>query len=164
MEELRTQLIDGFPLHTHLGLKLDEPDGAVALLLPDDGPTRNHLGTQAAASLFALADAASGIALIVGLRHHLSEFAGVVSQATMTFLHPAAGPITAVARSAVAPERIAQELLGGGRISTDVESTLTDVANETVCQVTATWHLRPPSDRVPALWRRHPASGAAGRP
>lgn len=164
IEELRTQLIDQFPFHAHLGLKLDESGRPVTLLLPDDGTTRNHVGTHSGASLFAVADAASAAALIVGLRPHLTEFAGVVSRATMSFLHPSVGSIKAVARTAVAPVWIAQELLGGGRVRTDVESTLTDEAGKTVCQVVVTWHLRPPSDEMPALWRRDPASGTAPRP
>lgn len=165
LEELRSQLIVGFPLHAHLGLELDGSDGSdgtVGLRLPDDGPTRNHLGTQAAASLFALGDAASGIALIVGLRPHLFEFAGVVSQATMQFLYPSSGPITAIARSRLPPDHIAKELLAGRRVTTEVESTLTDAAGETVCQVTVTWHLRPPSSHMPAIWRRGGASETAG--
>lgn len=155
-EELQEQLLDEFPLHHHLRLQLVDHAGSVAVRLPDQKTTQNHLGTQAAAALFAVADAASGVALIEALRPYVSEFAGVVSGSRTEFLRPAFGSVVAVARSHLGAKALAEELCAGRKATTDVIATVTDQHGDVVCRVTVTWHLRPPSERVPSLWRRDP--------
>lgn len=150
---LRRQLFDRFPIHVHLGLELERIDGALIVVLPDQQATRNGFGTQAAASLFAVADAASGVALVTEMAQRVDELSAVVSSAKMRFVRPAAGRAMARGSVEIPAADLVERLANEGRARTPVVVDVIDDDGTLVAAGTVHWHLRPVED-APSLWRR----------
>jgi uncharacterized protein (TIGR00369 family) len=87
------------PLNRHLGIEIAELGARhVVATLPEAPHLLNHVGKQHAAALFAVAEAASGAAVVGALADIVTTVTPLARSAQITYLKPARGPITASAR------------------------------------------------------------------
>lgn len=141
LAQLRRLLIDGTPLHRHLGLEILVRDGEVVTRLPDRPETKNHLGTQGAPALFAVGDCACATAVIAALGPERAGTArAVVGEARSRFRRPAPGAVLATASIADVPAVVAA-FDRDGRVAFDVSAELRTEAGDEVGTMTLTWHL-----------------------
>jgi acyl-coenzyme A thioesterase PaaI-like protein len=135
-------LASAVPMVGHLGLEYVEVGpGTGTVRLPDDERQRNHVGSQHAAGLFAVAETASGAAFVGAFAERLGDITPLASSAEISYRRIARGPIEASAVLAEPVEKLAA-LDADGKVEFPVEVELTDSAGEVVATATIHWHVR----------------------
>jgi acyl-coenzyme A thioesterase PaaI-like protein len=141
-EALAVGLAAAVPMVGHLGLEyLEVGPGSGRVRLPDDEAMRNHVGSQHAAGLFAVAETASGAAFVGAFAERLGEITPLARSAEISYVRIAEGPIEAAAVLADPDEKTAA-LDRDGRVEFPVEVELTDGDGEVVATATVHWHVR----------------------
>lgn len=142
-EQLRTMLGSVVPFANHVGVQITEVSpGAAAAVLPEAPHLLNHVGTQHAAALYAVAEAASGAAVAGLIADVLMSVTPVAKAASIRYLKPARGPITASATIDGDSAEARARLDSTGKSEFAVKVTLTDAANVTVAEVDVNWYVR----------------------
>lgn len=136
-------LQQAIPFNTHLGLEVVEVgDGVGVVRLPDDERLSNHVGSQHAGGLFAVAEAASGGAFVGAFAEHMAGITPLAKSAEISYLKLARGPITASATLAADKHELLARLESEGRIEFPVTVELSDEQGTRVAEVTVHWHVR----------------------
>lgn len=131
------------PLNGHLGIDVMEMEpGHGVATLPDRPELKNHVGSQHAAGLFAVAEAASGAAVVGLFAERLAELTPLARSAQISYLKIAKGVITATATLDVESPNIEASLAADGKVAFPVSVALTNDQSETVATVTVEWHVR----------------------
>lgn len=133
------EIVASLPFNQHVGLA-PRPDGT--LQLPDDPRLLNHVGTRHAGALFALGEAASGVALFDTLGDRLAGMMPVVRTARIDFLKPARGVL--VGRGSLDAEVALARFAADGKADLDVLVDVIDEAGVVVAKLVVTWALRRP--------------------
>ena len=142
-EQLKQMLSQVVPFNRHLDLEiLDVGAGTGSVKLPEGAHLLNHVGSQHAAALFAVAEAASGAAMAGAFADLMAQATPLARSAQISYLKPARGPITATARLAEPLEGIRSRLDADGRAEFPVDVALEDAAGLRVAEVTVNWHVR----------------------
>jgi uncharacterized protein (TIGR00369 family) len=129
------------PFNRHLGLELAEHEGQPAVCLTPDERHTNHLGTVHAGALFALAEAASGHALLRQLPLAADQVVAVLRSAEVKYRKPAASRLVAVAAiDENAAAAVAEKFAAKGRVLIDVNVRLLE-ADEEVLAGTFSWFI-----------------------
>jgi acyl-coenzyme A thioesterase PaaI-like protein len=136
-------LSQAIPFNVHLGLQTTSvgPDSG-AVLLPDDGKLRNHVGSQHAGALFAAAEAASGAAFVGAFLDIMGEITPLAESAQISYKKLAKGEITATARFGEDADALKAKLREEGRIRFPVQVQMTDTAGNVVAEMTVDWYVR----------------------
>jgi thioesterase domain-containing protein len=133
------------PFARHAGIAVvDIAPGAATAALAERVEVTNHVGTVHAGALFALADAASGAAVLGALGDRLFATRMVVREASIRYVAPARGAVTARAEAAGVDALLAA-LDTDGRADVPVTVVL-EADGRTVAEVAVTWNLRALSD------------------
>src|ERR1700674_1102838 len=99
LDQLKVMMAGVVPLNRHLGIEIvDLQAGVASARLPEAPHLLNHVGTQHAAALFAVAEAASGAAVAGALADVITTVTPLARSAQIAYLQPARGAITASAR------------------------------------------------------------------
>ncbi len=142
-EQLKQMLSQVVPFNRHLGLEvLEVGAGSASVRLPEGPHLLNHVGTQHAAALFAVAEAASGGAMLGGFPDLLGRATPLAKSAQITYLKPARGPITAKASVSEPLNAVRSRLDSEGRAEFPVAVSLEDQSAVVVAEVTVNWHVR----------------------
>jgi uncharacterized protein (TIGR00369 family) len=142
-DQLKGMLSQVVPFNRHLGLEvLEVGDGSAAVRLPEGPHLMNHVGTQHAAALFSVAEAASGGAMLGAFSDLIGQVTPLARSASINYLKPARGPITARAVVSEPVAEVRTRLDGEGRAEFPVDVTLTDGSDVVVAEVTVSWHIR----------------------
>jgi acyl-coenzyme A thioesterase PaaI-like protein len=136
--------VENIPFNALLGVRVrDFSPGVSTAVLPASRQLENHRGGVHAVAEFAVADAASGAALLTRFHDLLSDTVTPVARgARIRYLAPARGEVTAravVAREVAGAARV--ELASTGRADVDVPATLTDEDGSAVAEVVVEWSL-----------------------
>jgi acyl-coenzyme A thioesterase PaaI-like protein len=132
---------DAVPFARHAGIAVvDLAPGAATATLAEQVEVTNHVGTVHAGALFAVADSASGAAVLGALGDRLFSTRMVVREATIRFVAPARGQVTARAEAAGAVDAVAA-LDTDGRADVPV-TVILEADGRTVAEVSVTWNLR----------------------
>jgi acyl-coenzyme A thioesterase PaaI-like protein len=136
--------VDNIPFNALLGVRVrDFSPGASTAVLPANRQLENHLGGVHAVAEFAVAEAASGAALLTRFHDLLSDTVTPVARgARIRYLAPARGEVTAravVVREVADAVRV--ELVSTGRADLDVPAALTDEDGRAVAEVVFEWSL-----------------------
>jgi uncharacterized protein (TIGR00369 family) len=131
------------PFASLLGIEYAEvgPGRAVARLA-DDPAKHNHIGTLHAGALFALAESASGLAVIAAIADRLAGVTPLAARAEITYRKVARGDVTATATVEGDLAEILATLDAAGKVLFAVGVDLTDPAGEVCATVRVDWHLR----------------------
>jgi len=131
------------PFNSTIGLEvLEVGDGSGVVRLPDDPRLRNHVQSQHAAGLFAVAEAASGAAVVGALLSAglMGAVTPLAKGAEIAYQKLARGVIDA---HATLPDKAAlATLVDTGRAECTVDVALRDAAGVQVATVKVRWHLR----------------------
>jgi uncharacterized protein (TIGR00369 family) len=131
------------PFASFLGMEYAEVGpGHAVLRLRDDPAKHNHIGTLHAGALFALAESASGVAVIAAFAERLAGVTPLAARAEITYRKVARGDVTATARIEGALDEILATLDGEGVVRFPVVVDLTDPDGQVCAVVTVDWHLR----------------------
>jgi acyl-coenzyme A thioesterase PaaI-like protein len=140
---MKQALQSGVPMNAHLGIEIVEMEpGRGVARLPDRPELKNHVGSQHAAALFAVAEAASGAGVVAAFASRMAEVTPLAQAAEIRYARIARGPITATSSVAVALADVSAELDANGRVAFDVDVDLTNEEGESVATMTVKWHLR----------------------
>jgi uncharacterized protein (TIGR00369 family) len=131
------------PFASYLGIEYDEVGpGHAVLRLADDPAKHNHIGTLHAGAMFALAESASGVAVMAAIADRLADVTPLAARAEITYRKVARGDVTATARIEGALDEILGALDREGRVRFPVVVDLADGQGEVCAVVTVDWHLR----------------------
>jgi uncharacterized protein (TIGR00369 family) len=143
LDQLKTMLAGVVPFNRHLGIEITELEaGRAVATLPEAPHLLNHVGTQHAAALFAVAEAASGAAVAGALADVITTVTPLARSAQITYLKPARGPITATARLDYDAAEMRTKLDADGKADFAVAVDLTDGQGVKVAQVGVAWYVR----------------------
>jgi uncharacterized protein (TIGR00369 family) len=142
LDQLKTMLAGVIPFNRHLGIEITELEmGRAVATLPEAPQLLNHVGTQHAAALFAVAEAASGAAA-GALADVITTVTPLARSAQITYLKPARGPITATARVDYDAAEMRAKLDADGKADFAAAVDLTDGQGVKVAQVGVAWYVR----------------------
>jgi uncharacterized protein (TIGR00369 family) len=131
------------PFAGFLGIEYDTVSpGEVVLRLADDPAKHNHIGTLHAGALFALAESASGLAVIAAIADRLAGVTPLAARAEITYAKVARGDVTATARIGGSVAEILGTLDAEGRVRFPVDVELRDESGDVAATVVVDWHLR----------------------
>jgi uncharacterized protein (TIGR00369 family) len=131
------------PFAGFLGIEYDSVGpGEAVLRLRDDPAKHNHIGTLHAGALFALAESASGIAVIGAVAERLAGVTPLAAKAEITYEKVARGDVTASARIEGGVDAVLETLDEVGKVRFPVVVDITDESGEKCASVTVDWHLR----------------------
>jgi acyl-coenzyme A thioesterase PaaI-like protein len=143
LEQLKEMLSTVVPFNRHIGLEvLEVGAGSASVRLPEAPHLLNHVGTQHASALFSVAEAASGGAVGGALADIITSVTPLARSAQITYLKPARGPITAIARLDEELESLRVELEAQGRADFAVTVDLEDAQGLKVAEMTVAWYVR----------------------
>jgi uncharacterized protein (TIGR00369 family) len=131
------------PFAGFLGITYDEVGpGRAVLRLADDPAKHNHIGTLHAGALFALAESASGIAVIAAVADRLAGVTPLAARAEITYRKVCRGDATATATIDGDVAGILAALDTEGRVRFPVLVDVSDESGEICAAVRVEWHLR----------------------
>ncbi len=143
IDQLKTMMASVVPFNGHLGIELvDMKAGAGIATLPQAPHLLNHVGTQHAAALFAVAEAASGAAVVGALADIITTVTPLARSASIKYLKPARGPITATSRIDGDVTAMRAKLDPDGKADFAVAVDLTDADGLKVAEVSVAWYVR----------------------
>lgn len=144
-DSIRDQLIRSVPFAGHLSITLTDlgPGHAVAIL-PEAPELLNHVGTQHAAALFAVAETASGGAVAGLFGPEILSLRPVTTEGSVRYARPAKGPITATAETDGTADDLRAALERDGRARFTVAVRLADAQEREVASATFEWHVSRP--------------------
>jgi uncharacterized protein (TIGR00369 family) len=142
---IKQQMGSTVPLAKHLGIVLDDvAAGSATATLPDAKHNTNHIGSQHAGALFALADTASGAAVAGTFGQKILQLRVLVSEASVKFVKVARGAIVAKATIVGDAKALAKSVDDIGKVELPVDVELLNADNIAVASMTFTWHVSKP--------------------
>jgi uncharacterized protein (TIGR00369 family) len=143
LEQIKTMMAGVVPFNRHLGIEITELEaGRAVATLPEAPHLLNHVGTQHAAALFAVAEAASGGAVVGTLADVITTVTPLARSASIRYLKPARGPITATARLDGNAGELLARLDADGKADFAVEVALEDAQGVRVAEISVAWYVR----------------------
>jgi acyl-coenzyme A thioesterase PaaI-like protein len=141
-ELIRQQLSKTVPFARHAGVEIDkiEKDGAIAHL-PFRPEGLNRVGTQHAAALFALGEAASGAAMAGAFAPILLEIKPVAAQASIKFMGVAKGSVRAEAIVTGDADDLVRSVRTEGRAKFPITVALIAEDHTKVGEMIVDWHV-----------------------
>jgi uncharacterized protein (TIGR00369 family) len=131
------------PFISHLGIEVTEmSEGEATALLPDRPELKNHVGSQHAGALFAVAETASGAAFVGAFALRMGDLTPLARSAQIAYVKVARGPIEARAKLGMPAAEALAKLDADGRIDFSVEVEMTDGEGDPVATATVDWNVR----------------------
>jgi uncharacterized protein (TIGR00369 family) len=141
-ETIREQFTQNVPFARHAGIEIDRVSrGRASAHLPFRPEGLNHIGTQHAAALFALGETASGAAMAGTFAPILVELRPVATEATIRYLGPAKGRISAEARVQGEPDALLRAVRCDGKVRFPVVVSLKNEDGTEIGEMQVDWHV-----------------------
>lgn len=142
-ETIAAALRDAVPFNGHIGIEfLQAGDGVGVARLPEARNLTNHVGSQHAAALFGVGEAASGAVVVATFAERFASVTPLARSASIRYTKIARGPITATARLAAPAAEVLAALDRDGRADFPVEIALADESGVAVAEMTVEWSFR----------------------
>ena len=142
-DAVRAGLEQAIPFNRHLGLEMVAvTDGSGSVRLPDDPNLLNHVGSQHAGALFAVAEAASGAAFVGAFVERMGTITPLVKSASIDYRRLAKGPILATGTLSDDKAALLERLDAHGSVEFSIQVSLRDADDRDVAAMTADWHVR----------------------
>jgi len=143
-EIIRKQLADSVPFAKHCSVELQSiGDARAEARLPERPELMNHIGSQHAAAMFALAETASGGAMAGAFAPILLTVRPVAAEARIQYLKVAKGPLTALATIEEDGATLRARMETDGKVRFPVRVDIRDQAGESVAAMTVEWYVSP---------------------
>jgi uncharacterized protein (TIGR00369 family) len=131
------------PFIGHLHLEITSiSEGEAVVRLPDRAELHNHVGSQHAGALFAVAETASGAAFVGAFAARIREVTPLARDAEIAYEKIAKGPIEASAKLGIEAGEALARLDADGQVEFPCEIELTDSSGARVATATVSWHVR----------------------
>ena len=131
------------PFISYLGIEVTAmSEGEATALLPERPELNNHVGSQHAGALFAVAETASGAAFVGAFALRMGDLTPLARSAQIAYVKVARGPIEAKAKLGMPAAEALAKLDADGRIDFSVEVEMTDGEGDTVATATVDWNVR----------------------
>lgn len=141
-DAIKAQLSAAVPFAAHVGIVLQDIGAGTATASLEQTPaTSNHIATMHAGALFTLAEAASGAAMAGMFFERLAALRPVAASATIDYVKPAKGTITAQAAVERGREALFGALDAEGKVRFPVKVTMQDAEGREVARMSVDWHL-----------------------
>lgn len=135
-------LRDAVPFASHVGIELLSMDeGEATARLQELPHVLNHVATHHAGALFTLAETASGAAMAGAFAPVLTSVRPVTANASISYLRPAHGMITATARVDAPAETLLATLHEKGKVQFRVDVTLRNDAGKNIATMNVDWNV-----------------------
>ena len=142
-EQIKAQAIATVPFARHVGITISHVErGRAEARLEARPELSNHLGTVHAAALFALGEAASGAAMAGALAPVILSVRPVATEASIRYLKPAKGPISAHGQVLKDSEELVAELTSQGKVRFPLQVKMIDTQAVEVCTMQVEWQAR----------------------
>lgn len=142
-EQIKKHAIESVPFARHAGVVVtDAGRGSSQAQLAQRPEVMNHVGTLHAAALYALGEAASGVAMAGAIAPIVMAVKPVAAEASIRYLKPARGTITAQGRVDGDPDALVDEIRSQGKARFDVAVTLSDEDKVVVAEMKVQWHAK----------------------
>ena len=139
---IRNQLGQNVPFARHAGVEIDSVGkGRASAHLPFRPEGLNHIGTQHAAALFALAEAASGAAMAGAFAPMLLEIRPVAAQASIRYFTLAKGRVTAQATVEAEADTLLEAVRTEGKVRFPIVVTLKGEDGVEVGEMMVDWYV-----------------------
>jgi uncharacterized protein (TIGR00369 family) len=139
---IRKNMASIVPFNTLVGIEIVSlGDGVAEAVLPFRSEVTNHIETIHASALFALAEATSGAAMSGVFAPVITAVRPVATQATIEFLKTARTKTTARAHVMGEPAALRANLESAGKVTFDVQVTVSDDGGTEVARVKVGWHV-----------------------
>jgi acyl-coenzyme A thioesterase PaaI-like protein len=131
------------PANKHLGVSYQHvgPEQVICGLA-DDERLRNHVGSQHAAAIFAVGEAAAGGAFVAAFGQRMAAINFVAREATISYTKIARGPLEATARLELSADAILAEVEAKGKTRTAVAVAIANGDGEQVAEMKVTYSVR----------------------
>jgi len=116
------------------------PEGGLARI-PEATELTNHIASVHAGALFTVGETASGAAMLGAFADLIGQVRPVTRKSEIRYLRIARGEITARPWLGEPADVVRTRLEAHGRVDFDVEVALSNLAGETVAEMTVTWNL-----------------------
>jgi uncharacterized protein (TIGR00369 family) len=141
-DALKAQLATAVPFAAHVGIVLQTIGaGTATATLDQSHSTSNHIATFHAGALFTLAEAASGAAMAGMFLERLAALRPVAASATIDFLKPARGAVTAHASVDESRDALFAALDSEGKVRFAVSVRIEDAEGREVARMSVDWHV-----------------------
>ncbi|ASJ91481.1 YiiD C-terminal domain-containing protein [Porphyrobacter sp. CACIAM 03H1] len=141
-DALKAQLSVAVPFAAHVGVALQEIGaGTATATLDQSHSTSNHIATLHAGALFTLAEAASGAAMAGMFLERLAALRPVAASATIDYVKPARGAVTARASVDEGRDTLFAALDSEGKVRFAVTVRIEDAEGREVARMTVDWHV-----------------------
>ena len=142
-EAVAKVLEESTPVNRHLGITYRHVDGErVVCELPEDQRLLNHVGSQHAAAIFAVGEAAAGGAFVAAFGPMMAKINFVARGAEIGYTKIARGPLSATAELALTPQAVMEEVDREGKTRTAVEVSIADANGDRVAEMSVTYSVR----------------------
>ena len=139
---IRSQIARSVPFARHAGVEIDTiGNGRASAHLPFRPEGLNHIGTQHAAALFALGEAASGAAMAGAFAPILLEVRPVAAEASIRYFGLAKGAVTADARVEAEPDALLAAMKIDGKVRFPIVVSLKGEDGIEIGEMTVDWHV-----------------------
>jgi len=140
---MKTFFEENVPYAKHSGIELLEiAEGRGLAQLPDWKETQNHMGSQHAGALFTLAEAASGAAMVSLFADKVLMVRAAITEATIKYQKAARGVVQATGLLRQPGADILDEFNREGRVTFNVDVTLTDAKNREIGAMEVVWSIQ----------------------
>jgi uncharacterized protein (TIGR00369 family) len=130
------------PFHELVGIEVIAGHGGSACVRAPDSPQlKNHFGTMHGGMIFTLGEVAAAVSITRLLGERLSDFRAITQGATIRFLKPARGAITARGRVGMTSEEIIRASQSQPSITVPIAVALEDDAGVTVATLQVEWFV-----------------------
>lgn len=141
-DALKAQLSVAVPFAAHVGVELETISaGEATATLGQTRETSNHIATMHAGALFTLAEAASGAAMAGLFLERLAGVRPVAASATIDFVKPARGAVTAHAAVDAEGAELLAALASEGRVRFPVKVRMVNAEGREVARMSVDWHV-----------------------
>ena len=141
-EIILAHLRDAVPFASHVGIELlSMGEGEATAQLQERPHVLNHVATHHAGALFTLAETASGAAMAGTFAPVLTSVRPVTANASISYLRPARGMITATAKVDAPAEALLATLHEKGKVQFRVDVTLRNDAGKNIATMNVDWNV-----------------------
>ena len=147
-------MMPAIPFHDLVGIDVTvESDGTSRVSAPDTPKLKNHLGTMHGGMIFTLGEVAAAVSLTALLGRQLVDLRAITQSATIKYLKPARGAISARGKVEMTADEIVLASKSQPSLTVPIAVVLEDSAGVVVATLRVEWFVAERKERSGELSR-----------